>query len=184
MRITTLLKKLLNVIQLLVTSVEFTDKGLVIDVRPRWRKPRCGKCGRRAPIYDHRPPRLWRHLSQGSTRQWLRYAPRRTQCKTCGVICEQVPWAHPGSMFTADFEEYCAYLAQTTDKTSVTRLLGIDWRTVGAIVHRVVSRKLDPQTDGRCPTGSPVAHPTDRSPPLPLRAPRPRSAGETGPSLQ
>jgi transposase len=38
----------------------------------------------------------------------------------------------------------CAYLAQITDFTSVTKLLGIDWRTVGVIVGRVVDRSLDP----------------------------------------
>ena len=145
MRVTTLLKKLLDVTRLLVTGGEFTGVGLVVDVRPRWRKARCGQCGRQAPVYDHRKARLWRHLSLGRTRLWLRYAPRRVHCKTCGVISEGVPWAHPGSRFTASFEELCAYLAQTTDKTSVTRLLGIDWRTVGAIVRRVVSRRLDPE---------------------------------------
>jgi transposase len=37
-----------------------------------------------------------------------------------------------------------AYLAQATDKTQVTRLMGIAWRTVGDIVQRVVKRNLDP----------------------------------------
>lgn len=38
MWVITLLKKLLNVIRLLVTGVDFTDKGLVTDVCPRWRE--------------------------------------------------------------------------------------------------------------------------------------------------
>lgn len=38
-----------------------------------------------------------------------------------------------------------AYLAQTTDKTTVTKMMGISWRTVGAIVERVVAQRLDPR---------------------------------------
>jgi transposase len=60
------------------------------------------------------------------------------------VRTEQVPWASQGSRFTWDFEELTAYLAQVTDKTRVTELLGISWTTVGAIVERVVARRLDP----------------------------------------
>ena len=46
--------------------------------------------------------------------------------------------------FTDLFEELTAYLAQVTDKTRVTELMGISWTTVGAIVERVVARRLDP----------------------------------------
>jgi len=143
-RITTLVRKLLAVTQLFVTGVQIGPSGLIARVRPRWRKPRCSQCGRQAPCYDHRPARLWRHLSLGKMRIWLRYGPRRVRCPACGVKVEKVPWAEPGSGFTLAFEELCAYLAQITDQTSVTRLLGIDWRTVGVIVRRVVERRLDP----------------------------------------
>jgi transposase len=66
-------------------------------------------------------------------------------CPECGIRTEAVPWAVPGSRFTKDFEELTAYLAQVTDKTHVTRLLGISWRTVGRIVDRIVRRRLDPE---------------------------------------
>jgi transposase len=79
----------------------------------------------------------------GRLRIWLEYAPRRVECPGCGVRSEQVPWAAHGSRFTGDFEELVAYLAQVTDKTRVTELMGISWTTVGAIVERVVARRLD-----------------------------------------
>ena len=64
-------------------------------------------------------------------------------------MTEAVPWAEHGSHFTRDFEEMVAFLAQTTDKTTVTRLVGIAWTTVGSIVERVVARKQDgPRLDG------------------------------------
>ena len=145
MRISTVFRKLLGVTGLLVSAVRFEEEGLIIDVRPRWRKPRCGECGRRRPTYDRSPQRRWRHLALGRTVFWLQYAPRRVSCRTCGVRVEQVPWAAHLSRFTWDLEEMAAYLAQQMDKTAVCKLIGIDWRTVGAIVERVVADRLDPK---------------------------------------
>lgn len=36
-----------------------------------------------------------------------------------------------------------AYLAQITNKTEASKIMGISWRTVGNIVQRVVSHNLD-----------------------------------------
>jgi len=57
---------------------------------------------------------------------------------------ERLPWAAHGSRFTYDFEELVAYLAQTTDMTSVKRLMGVSWESVSRIVERVVDERLDP----------------------------------------
>jgi len=143
-RITTLLRRLIGVTSLLVRSVAFEGGDLVLGVEPRWRRPRCGACEKRAPGYDQSPARRWRQLGLGRLRIWLAYAPRRVRCPRCGVRTEQVPWAPHRSRFTWDFEELVAYLAQVTDKTRVTELMGISWTTVGAIVERVVARRLDP----------------------------------------
>lgn len=145
MRATTLLRQLIGVTDLFVGSVEVFGTDLCVGVAPRWRKPRCGRCGKRAPGYDQAPERRWRHLGLGSTRLWLCYAPRRVKCSDCGVKTEQVPWAPARSRFTWDFEEMVAYLTRATDKTQVTRLMGLAWRTVGEIVERVVARKKDPE---------------------------------------
>ena len=86
----------------------------------------------RAPRYDRQPVREWRHLSWGRMPAWLRYAPWRVSCRRCrGVKVEQVPWASGSSVFTSGFEELAAYLAQVTDRTAVSRLLGISWVTGG-----------------------------------------------------
>jgi len=86
----------------------------------------------------------WVHLNIGVMRLILEYAPRRVECPDCGVRVELVPWARAGSRFTRLFEEMVAYLAQITNKTEVSRMTGISWRTVGNIVSRVVAEKLDP----------------------------------------
>ena len=145
MRLTTLLRRLLGVTQMYVKQVEMAADGpLTVSVEPAWRRSRCGTCGKRAPRYDRQPVREWRHLSWGRMPAWLRYAPWRVSCRRCrGVKVEQVPWASGSSVFTSGFEELAAYLAQVTDRTAVSRLLGISWVTVGSIVERIVARRLD-----------------------------------------
>jgi transposase len=144
MRISTVFRKLLAVTAMVVRAVLVKGDEVVVAVSPLWRRPRCGECGKIGPIYDTCGERTWRHLALGRSPFLLRYAPRRVGCRTCGVRVEQVPWAAQGSRFTRDFEELAAYLAQRMDKTAVTKLLGISWRTVGAIVERIVAERLDP----------------------------------------
>ena len=73
----------------------------------------------------------------GRTPVWLQYAPWRVSCRQCGVRVERVSWAVGNSAFTAPLEELTAYLAQVTDRTTVSRVLGISWPAVGSIVERV-----------------------------------------------
>jgi transposase len=58
-------------------------------------------------------------------------------CKEHGVVVQDVPWAGRQSGFTLDFEDQCAWLAVHTNKTAVSELLRIAWRTVGRIVKSV-----------------------------------------------
>jgi transposase len=139
-----LLRRLLGVKALVVRGARFEPHGVEVEVRPRQRRARCGECGRPSPGYDTSPSRLWRHLSLGRTAFWLRYAPRRVLCREHGVKVERVPWAAHGSHFTYEFDEMTAWLAQRMDKTATCRLMGINWRTVGTVVQRVVQAKLDP----------------------------------------
>ena len=145
MRPTTILRRLLGVTQLNVENAHVAADGpLGVWVRPSWRRSRCGACGRRAPRYDRRPLRQWLHVPWGRTPVWLQYAPWRVSCRQCGVRVERVSWAVGNSAFTAPLEELTAYLAQVTDRTTVSRVLGISWPAVGSIVERVVTRQLNP----------------------------------------
>jgi transposase len=145
MRAMTLLRRLLGVTGLRVIGMWFFFEGdLAVEVAPSRRKARCGQCGRRGPVHDYQPFRWWRHAVWGATAVKLGYAPRRVACRRCGVRVERLAWADPDSRFTYAFEEWVAYLAQVTDKTQVTKLAGIAWRTVSSIVGRVVDRRLSP----------------------------------------
>lgn len=145
MRITSLLRQLLGLKNTLVTGVAFDADagGLVAQVRPSWRRPRCSECGHVVRATYDRRGRAWRHLDLAGMKLELRYDMRRADCRRCGVRVEQVPWAEPMSWFTRPFEEHVGYLAQRCDKTTVSRLMRIAWATVGDIIERVVARHRD-----------------------------------------
>ncbi|MCL5048808.1 MAG: ISL3 family transposase [Firmicutes bacterium] len=58
-----------------------------------------------------------------------------------------MPFARPvaESRFTRDFEHLVAWSTSKIDKTTVTKLTRIAWRTVGMICERVVAEELDPK---------------------------------------
>lgn len=49
----------------------------------------------------------------------------------------------PRARHSRDFEDTVAWLAQRTDKTTITRLLRTSWETVAGIVERVVAEQID-----------------------------------------
>jgi transposase len=142
MRLATVLATLLGLKDIRVLGVSFDAFGLVVEVKPRSRVPRCSHCGCKASrVHDRRRGRIWRHLDVAGMMVHLRYDIRRVKCPGCGVRVEGVPWAAPKVWFTYAFEDQVAYLAQRTDKTSVVEQMRTPWTTVGTIIERVVRRK-------------------------------------------
>jgi transposase len=136
---TTVLRALLGLKHTRITGFRFTETELVVGVAPAKRTSLCGGCAQRAPRYDRRE-RRWRHLDACGLAVELEYAIWRVDCRHCGVTTEMVPWADGDTGFTRAFEHVVAYLAQHTDKTTVTRLMRVAWATVGRIIERVVAR--------------------------------------------
>ncbi len=144
MRVTTLLRNLLGLEGTRVFNVSFDEEGLVVDVAPSWRLPRCSECGDKCPGYDRMHGRLWRHLDLAGMKLFLRYDTRRVSCQRCNAVkVEMVPWAETSSWFTPPFEEHVGYLAQRCDKTTVSAMMRVAWETVGGIIQRVVARHRD-----------------------------------------
>lgn len=139
MRVNTLLRVLLGLKHTRVIGFRFTESSLVVAVKPAKRSSFCSGCGRRAPRYDRRR-REWRHLDAWGLVVELEYELWRVDCASCGVTTEMVPWADAGSGFTRAFEDVVAFLAQRADKTTVSTLMRVAWKTVGRIVERVVRR--------------------------------------------
>jgi transposase len=133
-----------------VEAVGYDDvaAAIVVSVRPKAKARHCcGRCGRRAPRYDHgEGRRRWRALDLGTTKVFLEAPAPRVRCRNHGVVVAGVPWARHGAGHTRDFDDLAAWLAVRTSKTAVCQLLRVAWRTVGAIVTRVnvdIEAKVD-----------------------------------------
>ena len=143
MRVTTAFNRVLKLQSASVSSVDFTDEGIVVGVRRSARLHRC-PCGVTVRGRYDSSQRRWRHVDMASVKVWLEADLARIWCPACRrVRTEQVPWARPGARCSRDFEDTIAWLAQRMDKTSVARLMRCSWATVHAVVERVVSERLD-----------------------------------------
>jgi len=142
-RVTTAFNKMLGIVGATVTSVSFTAEGIVVGLRRRRGKLVC-PCGWKTRSVHDRSTRRWRHLDLGTSKLWLEAEIRRLACRRCGrVRTEAVPWARPRARHTRDFQDVVAWLAQRTDKTTITRLLRCSWEAVARIVVVVVEDGVD-----------------------------------------
>ena len=145
MRTARVWRGLLGVEHTVIESVELVEEAgeeiLIATVRPvRSRRSRCSRCGRRARGYDRGDGRRrWRTLDLGTVRAYLEADAPRVACAEHGVVVAAVPWARPGSRHSAAFEDTCAWLAANAAFVVVAELLRVSWRTVAAIVTRVVA---------------------------------------------
>jgi transposase len=139
----TLWQRVLGVARIVIERVEFDDDdgAVVVSVRPRKRaRQRCGRCGRRAAWYDRgEGRRRWRHLDVGELRCFLEADAPRVNCPEHGPTVSQVPWARHDARHTRAFDDQVAWLAVHASKSAVCELMRIAWRSVGAIVTRVVA---------------------------------------------
>ena len=146
MRVTTAFSRLLRLPGVWVRRVRFEPDRVVVEVALRRRRLVCPECGYSTRSRKDKRPvdSVWRHLDLGIWRLEVRCRRRRLWCRVHGARTESVPFARAGSEFTRDFECLVAWLATRTDKSTIKRMLRIDWDTVGRIVKRVCDAELDP----------------------------------------
>ena len=146
MRVTTAFKRLLRLEGVNVTDVVFGATKITVEVALTRRRLVCPHCGHKTVArYDTRPVQSrWRHLDHGVWQVEVTASLRRLACPSHGVVVEQVPFARPGANLTADLDDLLAWLATRMDKTSISRLCRVSWRTVGRACQRVVATELDP----------------------------------------
>ena len=101
----------------------------------------CPKCGVAAPGYDRRT-RRWRHLDTMQYYTILEASVPRVRCPEHGVVSVEVPWAEPGSGFTALFEALVIDWLQQASVNAVAQQLGLSWGAVDRIMQRAVERGL------------------------------------------
>ncbi|MCP5028333.1 MAG: ISL3 family transposase [Actinomycetia bacterium] len=132
--------------------VDEDDGSVVVSCRLRKNaRLRCGHCERLSGRYDAgEGRRRWRALDAGTVKVHIEADAPRVRCRDHGVTVGAVPWARHGAGHTRDFDDQVGWLVTHTSKTAVVELMAVAWRTVGAIVARVVAdaRALADPFDG------------------------------------
>ncbi len=101
----------------------------------------CPKCGKTCPGYDKRR-RRWRHLDTCQLKTLLVADVPRVECAEHGVVNVSVPWAEPGSGFTAMFEALVIDWLQVASISAVADRMKLSWNAVDGIMQRAVKRGL------------------------------------------
>ena len=107
--------------------------------------PQCGVAGQ--PVHD-RLRRSWRHLDFFQFEAWLHAEVPRVACAACGKTTQlPVPWARPGSGFTAAFEALALALCRELPVSQAAALLRCTdkqlWRRIEVYVDQ--ARDLEVQ---------------------------------------
>lgn len=106
------------------------------------RKLPCPACDKQCAKYDSRK-RRWRHLDTCQFQTKLLARVPRIKCPEHGVRQIKVPWAEPGSHFTALFEALVIDWLQEASISAVADLLQLSWDEVDGIMQRAVARGLE-----------------------------------------
>jgi transposase len=102
----------------------------------------CPECGKACPGYDTRQ-RSWRHLDTCQFKTILVADVARVECEEHGVKQIRVPWAEPGSGFTALMEAFAiGWLRSLASIKAVAEQLRLSWDEVDGIMGRAVARGL------------------------------------------
>ena len=103
----------------------------------------CPECGRGCRRHDTRR-RKWRHLDTMQAQTVLVAEVPRADCPEHGVKQMRVPWAEPGSRFTAMFEVLVIdwLKAAKGNISAVAARLGMTWDEVDGVMARAVRRGL------------------------------------------
>ena len=122
-------------------QISLSDDEVQVTVVRDGGKLRCPKCGKTGPGYDQRT-RRWRHLDTCQLKTLLVADVPRVQCAEHGVVTVSVPWAEPGSGFTALFEALVINWLKAASTSAVSERLRLSWNAVDGIMQRAVQRGL------------------------------------------
>jgi transposase len=106
-------------------------------------RARCCRCDRPGATYDHQHERRFDFVPLWGLVVFLLYAPRRVDCRDCGVHVEAMPWARGKSSMTAVYMSFLATWARRLSWTETARVFGSTWDNVCRAVEWVVEYGLE-----------------------------------------
>ncbi len=121
-------------------SVESGEVKVQVQAKAGTRH-RCPHCGKRCAGYDRRV-RQWRHLDTCQLKTIIEAEVPRVRCDEHGVVMVTVPWAEPGSGFTALFEALVIDWLKEASIAAVARQLKLSWNAIDGVMQRAVTRGL------------------------------------------
>lgn len=121
--------------------------GCRIEVSVRARRGSrgyCSGCGRRGSTYDTQPARRFDFVPLWGIAVALVYAPRRIDCRRCGVKVEWLPWSSPGSKspMTTALVVFLATWARRLSWQQTAQVFAVSWEAVYRAVTAVVQYGL------------------------------------------
>jgi len=135
-----------------VTDVELRQDEVEVFIEHSGKDLRCPECDVVCGRHDRRR-RSWRHLDTCQLRTILTAQIPRVRCPEHGVRQVAVPWAEPGSRFTALFECLAIDWLGEASILAVARRLRCSWDEMAGIQQRAVARGL-----ARRHQGEPIEH--------------------------
>lgn len=102
-------------------------------------KPVCAGCGRKGPGYDRLPVRRYEFVPLWGVLVFFVYAPRRVNCRQCGVTVERVPWCEGKQQLTTTYRWFLAKWARRMSWSEVAEAFHTTWDHVFRSVKYAVS---------------------------------------------
>lgn len=118
---------------LLVAEIVPRKNGIVL----------CSVCRKRCKCYDHLETRHFDFVPLWNIPVSFEYQMRRTNCPTCGVRVEKVPWANGKSHVTKPFQLFLAQWARKLSWKETAESFCTSWDTVFRAVKEVVRYGLN-----------------------------------------
>jgi transposase len=101
-------------------------------------RPLCSVCGRPGPGYDRLPARRFEFVPLWGIKVFLVYAPRRVNCRHCGVRVERMPWASGKHRLTDAYAWFLARWAKRLSWKEVGEVFRTSWDSVFRAVQMAV----------------------------------------------
>jgi transposase len=98
----------------------------------------CSRCMQKRPCHDHLPERRFDFVPLWNIPVHFVYAPRRVDCRRCGVVVEAMPWACGKSPITTALAWFLASWAKSLSWIETARRFRTSWHVVFTAVRHAV----------------------------------------------
>ena len=144
MQLKTILNRVHKIKSFVYGAVRWVESApsptLEVELHPRANsRPVCSDCGQSGPRYVRLPARRFKFVPFWGMKVFLVYAPRRVECKRCGVRVEEMPWAEGKHPVTRTYAWFLASWAKRLSWKEVAEVFQSSWDMVFGVVEMAVA---------------------------------------------